>query len=38
MPDEENCALWITYLPVATTVSDLLGQVHTGAVYAVHIN
>ncbi|KAH9221391.1 hypothetical protein DL95DRAFT_519394 [Leptodontidium sp. 2 PMI_412] len=36
--DELNCAVWIEDLPVGITTEWFLEKVHTGAVFALHIN
>jgi hypothetical protein len=38
VPDEENCALWLTNIQPSATIADILSVVRTGAVYALHIN
>ncbi|KAF4631444.1 hypothetical protein G7Y89_g6690 [Cudoniella acicularis] len=34
LPSEENCALWITYLPLDMTIPRFIGLVRTGEVFA----
>ncbi|RDL33751.1 uncharacterized protein BP5553_08119 [Venustampulla echinocandica] len=34
LPDNENCALWVTYLPPDIDLATFLNKVRTGAVYA----
>jgi hypothetical protein len=38
IPYWENCALFLTKIPVETTLHDLFGVIKTGAVYCLHIN
>ncbi|KAK3331180.1 hypothetical protein B0H66DRAFT_613306 [Apodospora peruviana] len=39
IPDEENCAFWITDLPSGVTPKDILGSIkQVGRVFALHIN
>jgi hypothetical protein len=38
LPDEENCALFLTNIHPSATVKDVLSVVRTGAVFILHIN
>jgi hypothetical protein len=37
VPYHLNCALWLSNILPATTEADLINEIRTGAVYAVHI-
>jgi hypothetical protein len=38
LPDEINCALWITNIPVSANSTDIFNTINVGAVASLHIN
>jgi len=38
LPDDENCALFLSNIPLAVTQTDILARIHVGSVFALHIN
>lgn len=38
LPDHENCALFLTHIPVEATLHELFSTIKTGAVFCLHIN
>lgn len=37
VPDEENCSLWLKYIPQTITHGDIFRLINCGAVYSLHI-
>jgi len=38
LPDHENCALFLTNIPVEATLQELFSTIKTGAVFCLHVN
>jgi hypothetical protein len=38
LPDEENCALFVTNIPPRVTHPDMFDRIHVGPVFALHIS
>jgi hypothetical protein len=38
LPDQRNCALFLTHIPVEATLHDIFSVIKTGAVFCLHIN
>jgi hypothetical protein len=38
LPDHKNCALFLTHIPVETTLHEIFNVIKTGAIFCLHIN